>query len=963
MPNDTPMLAGDFLAYGPNSENGNGEEDIFLPCGDFVTVASGTTLTITGTDGTMTADNTGPTPVNTINWNAGGSEIQTIGVVGNQVVEDDQGFAGSNGTGTQLYDQQIVTSLDTNLVTDTISGQGAVTALNGATVTLDDGASAKLVGYPKPGGSDSASGSGNTVIVGSNDSLTIKGGTSNTVAVSGDNSAVSDDSASSGNSFTLNGSGDTITLSDSGDSVVISGTGDTITVGGSSDTLNITGSGTTVIAASGAALTTDTLNFHGQSIAGGYSIGDTDQFGRTYSLNGTTLTISTSTDTLTVNNFQNGDFGLYLGTHGYAYSDIPFPVSEGSINDGGEIVGNFNGDRLFIDNNGAISIIPVPGGVYSIGGISNNGMIALNGGGASNYIYDNGTFTPVSISAGPGFPVLTDINDSGEIVGYAVQLNGGDGNVISGFLDNNGTMSSVQVPGSTQTFVTGINDKWVMVGFYQNGNSISGFVDNGGVFTTIVVPSSIYTHVNGINNNGVIIGNYATADGRVHGFTDNAGVFTTIDNPNGTSTNLTGINDSGEVVGKANTLFTAIPIPAVSISDTGTVYTLNNDNVDIAPGAQTTINGANDFINVGNDSTTDIAATGSTLMTDTVSFNSYGEQITLSNGDVFTLRSVQAAIVAADGTLIANNNANGDGVIASTVNWNTGGSEVQTFTVASDDSYTEDAKGYSGSTGSGTFLYEQITHVPTTGPVTATISGTGDVTALNNTTITLADATSVSLSGNNNVIIVSGATDTVNISQSSTLAGDMESFNIRGSELISFNNGDEMVVSSGVSMTIIGSDGTMIVNDNANGDGVIQNIVDFIAGGSEVEKLSGLAAGVKEVDLNYSGADGTGTLLSKVVDLASGTSKQVLLTSLPAGVGRETLFYSSANLTGTLTKAITDFTAGNSSVEVFNPSANVLGNTKNYSGLDGTGTLNSQVLDLTDGTSKEIIYTGLPTGV
>lgn len=109
---------------------------------------------------------------------------------------------------------------------------------------------------------------------------------------------------------------------------------------------------------------------------------------------------------------------------------------------------------------------------------------------------------------------------------------------------------SLDVPGVSDTFATGINNSGQIAGYFSNPDSQApehGFVYNGGSFATFDVPGARGTLPGGINNSGQVVG-YYTASGDVHGFTFNGATFTSFDAP-GTWTLATGINDSGQIVG------------------------------------------------------------------------------------------------------------------------------------------------------------------------------------------------------------------------------------------------------------------------------------------------------------------------------------------------------------------------------------------------------------------------------
>jgi len=62
-------------------------------------------------------------------------------------------------------------------------------------------------------------------------------------------------------------------------------------------------------------------------------------------------------------------------------------------------------------------------------------------------------------------------------------------------------------------------------------------------------PGSAQTYVTGVSNTGVVLGYYLDGSSNSHGFSMANGQFTPIDNPEGTSTTPTGANSSGTIVG------------------------------------------------------------------------------------------------------------------------------------------------------------------------------------------------------------------------------------------------------------------------------------------------------------------------------------------------------------------------------------------------------------------------------
>jgi hypothetical protein len=264
-----------------------GSEVLAIGGGNSVTVAGGVTATIIGSDGTLTANNSATAPKNTINWSAGGSEVETFTTsAGGGYAEDDIGYSGSSGTGTKLYTQVTTTSSSgSGAVTSAISGNGVVSGLSGADITLANAASSTLTG-----GED-------TVSLGNKDSLTLNSAQADTVTLSGNGSTVTDNSASQANSYSLSGTKNTATLSGSDDSVMLGGTSNTAVIASGAS------SGSTVISG-----TNDTVNIAGTSSE---SI--------TFDLDalGTLLLQSAQSFTGTVAGLASGD-GIDLTNFGFA---------------------------------------------------------------------------------------------------------------------------------------------------------------------------------------------------------------------------------------------------------------------------------------------------------------------------------------------------------------------------------------------------------------------------------------------------------------------------------------------------------------------------------------------------------------------------------------------------------------------------------------------------------------------
>ena len=326
-------------------------------------------------------------------------------------------------------------------------------------------------------------------------------------------------------------------------------------------TLDITG---------GTFIVTGALSNHGNlDVNGGTLVLQDDAAGGTATVKGAgtlefaagsnvNVTFSTSANTYTT---IGGSLGVYDFTNG--------------INNNGEIVGSYattvngqnngflysNGTYTDIDNPlgaplGTLSNINDSGeivGYYSPGNVLVNGLF-------SEFLYSNGTYTTISdplayktgSSSDATYTIAYAINDSGAIVGYYEDADNATHD--HGFLYSNGTYTTIDdALGASNggTEATGINDSGAIIGSYQGSdNQEHGFLYSNGTYTTLNDPlADDGTELQGINNAGQIFGNYIGSNDVNPGFLYSNGIYTTINDPLGTAIVLAGMNDSGEIVG------------------------------------------------------------------------------------------------------------------------------------------------------------------------------------------------------------------------------------------------------------------------------------------------------------------------------------------------------------------------------------------------------------------------------
>ena len=124
--------------------------------------------------------------------------------------------------------------------------------------------------------------------------------------------------------------------------------------------------------------------------------------------------------------------------------------------------------------------------------------------------------------------------------------------ITHGFFLDGSTYTQFDLPGSENTYVTGVNDAGDFCGYGSTSTTgfHTGFVSIGGVVTTFSGPGGATISPLAINNLGQVVGYYNPPDS-AHGFFRAAdGTLTNpIDYPNAIYTTLTGINDAGLIVG------------------------------------------------------------------------------------------------------------------------------------------------------------------------------------------------------------------------------------------------------------------------------------------------------------------------------------------------------------------------------------------------------------------------------
>jgi hypothetical protein len=198
---------------------------------------------------------------------------------------------------------------------------------------------------------------------------------------------------------------------------------------------------------------------------------------------------------------------------------------------------------IFTFEDGVFTAIPFPvlpgrssGTIFGIG-INNLGQIAGTAFGEGGFLYGNGSFTPIN-SPGSTFSDVTDVNNLGQVVGFAIMPTG----PLVEFVYSEGTYTALPPnPAPDFLHVTGINDSGEIVGSAFNGVNVhySGFLFSNGMWSSLPIAAQ------SINN----LGDIAADDNIQASVLSHTGTLSFLPNPPSCSDpQQPYINDSGTVV-------------------------------------------------------------------------------------------------------------------------------------------------------------------------------------------------------------------------------------------------------------------------------------------------------------------------------------------------------------------------------------------------------------------------------
>jgi probable HAF family extracellular repeat protein len=218
--------------------------------------------------------------------------------------------------------------------------------------------------------------------------------------------------------------------------------------------------------------------------------------------------------------------GLILS--GATYTTIDYPGATDTyfygVNDVGQIVGftgTVNIGFIYDTQTQAFTQITFPGNIFvSPGSINNAGIVVGS-------IEQPDRFTTGFEAAGAArrrivpsgalFTVASGITASNEIVGYFESGTGANDNFS--FFD--GKYQLIQIPNAPNALVLATNPLGTaLVGSYNpSSGTAAGFLFQGKVLTSLQFPGSSNTYASGINAAGEVVGDFYDSSGIEHGFT------------------------------------------------------------------------------------------------------------------------------------------------------------------------------------------------------------------------------------------------------------------------------------------------------------------------------------------------------------------------------------------------------------------------------------------------------------
>lgn len=238
------------------------------------------------------------------------------------------------------------------------------------------------------------------------------------------------------------------------------------------------------------------------------------------------------------------------------------------INNAGTITGYYGSGAVGQPNQGYTLVTP---GTYTnenFTGSSQTQVIGINNVGTTvgfwsntnigtdanfGFVDQNGVFTNVNnplAGSSPAVNQLLGVNDQNVAVGFYNDINGNSHGYT--FTIAPRVYSPINYNSAVSLTPTSINNHGEIGGFYTNAGGVtSGFLDSNGTFTSLNAPNATSTMFFGLNNNGMAVGQ-ATIGGANDGIIYNSvtNSWQVLNAPLGIgTTTFNGINDKGSIVG------------------------------------------------------------------------------------------------------------------------------------------------------------------------------------------------------------------------------------------------------------------------------------------------------------------------------------------------------------------------------------------------------------------------------
>jgi probable HAF family extracellular repeat protein len=192
----------------------------------------------------------------------------------------------------------------------------------------------------------------------------------------------------------------------------------------------------------------------------------------------------------------------------------------------------------------------VPGALTTTtGGINNSGVMVGNylvsaGGNPHGFMVSGKKWIHIDYPKAVA-TICKNINSDGAIVGNYQTSKG----ATFGFLYQNGAFTSIPGPaGALSSSAYGINDDGVIVGSFRNSRGLHGFRLTGSTYKILNVPTSTATIATGINNKGHIVLYWQDAQDNTESSIWNGKTYKTIDVPGASNSLAMDLDNADDVV-------------------------------------------------------------------------------------------------------------------------------------------------------------------------------------------------------------------------------------------------------------------------------------------------------------------------------------------------------------------------------------------------------------------------------